>query len=303
MSDEREAFERAVVASPDDDTVRLVYADWLDERGDPRGEFIRVQIALARVGSRVETDPGIPDPDCKNCDGGRRAYVVMIDGETCPIPCVKCWDNLRRRERELWKSLVYAGAIPPECRQGIEAFDRGFFTRWTCSWDVFRDQADVILAAQPVTEVTLTTWPDLASRPAGDGRDYWLTGADQPGKWWVHRYDKAGYDADGIVRELLGKNWPQVKTWNLPGPTGLRGRMAIGGADVGEVTVAVRELRDLGGFPGVEMGDVPVPRPCEQCGTTDDVSFDANPYAEEIHGNNTPVWLCRSCRRELALDV
>jgi hypothetical protein len=28
---------------------RLVYADWLDERGDPRGEFIRVQCELARL--------------------------------------------------------------------------------------------------------------------------------------------------------------------------------------------------------------------------------------------------------------
>lgn len=40
---------RAVCESPDDDTPRLVFADWLDEHGDPeRAEFIRVQIALAR---------------------------------------------------------------------------------------------------------------------------------------------------------------------------------------------------------------------------------------------------------------
>jgi uncharacterized protein (TIGR02996 family) len=39
-------------AYPDDDTPRLIYADWLDERGDPRGEFIRVQIALARLSGR-----------------------------------------------------------------------------------------------------------------------------------------------------------------------------------------------------------------------------------------------------------
>jgi uncharacterized protein (TIGR02996 family) len=39
-------FERAVLESPDDDRPRLVYADWLDEQGDPRGEFIRVQVEL-----------------------------------------------------------------------------------------------------------------------------------------------------------------------------------------------------------------------------------------------------------------
>src|SRR5262245_56818171 len=36
-------------AHPEDDGPRLVYADWLDERGDPRGEFIRVQCELARL--------------------------------------------------------------------------------------------------------------------------------------------------------------------------------------------------------------------------------------------------------------
>ncbi len=38
----------AILADPDDDEPRLVYADWLVERGDPRGEFIHVQCALAR---------------------------------------------------------------------------------------------------------------------------------------------------------------------------------------------------------------------------------------------------------------
>ena len=37
----------AIVADPDNDEPRLVYADWLDERGDPRGEFIRIQCQVA----------------------------------------------------------------------------------------------------------------------------------------------------------------------------------------------------------------------------------------------------------------
>ena len=41
-----EPFMRAICADPEDDTARLVYADWLDENGDPeRAEFIRLQIA------------------------------------------------------------------------------------------------------------------------------------------------------------------------------------------------------------------------------------------------------------------
>ena len=42
------ALVDAIIANPDDDAPRLVYADWLTERGDPRGEFIAVQIALAK---------------------------------------------------------------------------------------------------------------------------------------------------------------------------------------------------------------------------------------------------------------
>jgi len=45
MSDE-ESFMRAIIDNPADDHLRLVYADWLEERGDPRGEFIRIQMEL-----------------------------------------------------------------------------------------------------------------------------------------------------------------------------------------------------------------------------------------------------------------
>ena len=40
-------FQHAILDDPDDDAARLVYADWLDDRGDPRGELIRVQVRLA----------------------------------------------------------------------------------------------------------------------------------------------------------------------------------------------------------------------------------------------------------------
>jgi uncharacterized protein (TIGR02996 family) len=49
MTDE-DALLAAIVAHPDDDTPRLVYADWLDEHGQPdRAEFIRLQCELAQV--------------------------------------------------------------------------------------------------------------------------------------------------------------------------------------------------------------------------------------------------------------
>jgi uncharacterized protein (TIGR02996 family) len=66
-----EAFLADIREHPDDDTPRLIFADWLEENGDPeRAEFIRVRIAsvrdpeprgkgyLARAGKLIEKNWG-----------------------------------------------------------------------------------------------------------------------------------------------------------------------------------------------------------------------------------------------------
>ena len=53
MSD-RDALLAAILAHPDDDTPRLVYADWLDEHDEPdRAEFIRIQHRLPTLSRRT----------------------------------------------------------------------------------------------------------------------------------------------------------------------------------------------------------------------------------------------------------
>jgi uncharacterized protein (TIGR02996 family) len=39
-------FLRAIFQQPDDEAVRLIYADWLEERGDPRAEYLRLEVEL-----------------------------------------------------------------------------------------------------------------------------------------------------------------------------------------------------------------------------------------------------------------
>lgn len=52
MNTERDAFIRRIAEEPDDDTVRLVFADWLEEHGDEaRARFIRLQVEVARLSS------------------------------------------------------------------------------------------------------------------------------------------------------------------------------------------------------------------------------------------------------------
>jgi uncharacterized protein (TIGR02996 family) len=64
-----EAFFQAILDSPDDDTPRLVYADWLEEQGDPRGEFIRLQCLLAKM---ANDDPARRETEL-------RAWLLFVE--------------------------------------------------------------------------------------------------------------------------------------------------------------------------------------------------------------------------------
>lgn len=33
------------------------------------------------------------------------------------------------------------------------------------------------------------------------------------------------------------------------------------------------------------------------------IIFESDPYADEIHGDNTPVWECRACRYQSCADI
>jgi uncharacterized protein (TIGR02996 family) len=47
---EEDVFLDALRAAPEDETTRPVYADWLEERGDPRSEYVRLLSALDMAG-------------------------------------------------------------------------------------------------------------------------------------------------------------------------------------------------------------------------------------------------------------
>jgi uncharacterized protein (TIGR02996 family) len=49
---DHDALLRAIAAHPEEDTPRLMYADWLEESGRPdRAEFVRVQVEMSRFGA------------------------------------------------------------------------------------------------------------------------------------------------------------------------------------------------------------------------------------------------------------
>ena len=66
MSDEA-AFRAAILAAPDDATVRLAFADWLEDRSDPRaaygrpnGSFCERQVEKAPEHSETIWERGRP---------------------------------------------------------------------------------------------------------------------------------------------------------------------------------------------------------------------------------------------------
>jgi uncharacterized protein (TIGR02996 family) len=65
------AFFEAIVASPQDQSLRLVYADWMEERGDSRGTLLRVLHELSQTpvcSARYRKLRFERDRLCKRCD-------------------------------------------------------------------------------------------------------------------------------------------------------------------------------------------------------------------------------------------
>ncbi|HZY90594.1 MAG TPA: TIGR02996 domain-containing protein [Gemmataceae bacterium] len=87
MSDDA-AFLRAIADAPTDDAPRLVYADWLEERGDPRAEFLRLEVSLRQ-----------PTTD-------RAVYRTLCQREQALV----------RRLDPAWAQRVRRYTTPPPCR-------------------------------------------------------------------------------------------------------------------------------------------------------------------------------------------
>jgi uncharacterized protein (TIGR02996 family) len=68
---EETAFIRAILSNPGDVASRLVYADWLEERGDSRGEFLRLLSSLA--------EPSIPEDRKQTLRNRLAAVQVNLD--------------------------------------------------------------------------------------------------------------------------------------------------------------------------------------------------------------------------------
>jgi uncharacterized protein (TIGR02996 family) len=84
----------AILSAPDEDWPRLVYADWLDDRGQPeRAEFIRLQIEQARVWPDHCFTAADPCP-CRHCELAARVREVVAGRQEGWLGV--CWKYVSR---------------------------------------------------------------------------------------------------------------------------------------------------------------------------------------------------------------
>jgi uncharacterized protein (TIGR02996 family) len=173
--DERAAFIRAICEEPADDTRRLGFADWLDERDESaRAEFIRVQVELGQweKGAPCEcrTNKAASAPHCDRCGPIRHLQIRE--------------DRLFSEHWKRWRvDADGAHALGPFLLAPMTSdyadhtsnyfFSRGFASEWVCGLNTFSRRAEEIFVAHPITRVLLLDrlprpiWVGLKTRQSG----------------------------------------------------------------------------------------------------------------------------------------
>src|SRR5262249_32714649 len=86
-----EAFEKALAANPHDVTGWHAYADFLAERGDPRGEFMQVQIALENEALSKKERDALKKTETALLKKHRKGYVGNLFGEGVELTFSRGW--------------------------------------------------------------------------------------------------------------------------------------------------------------------------------------------------------------------
>jgi uncharacterized protein (TIGR02996 family) len=141
---------RVICEQPWEDTPRLMYADWLQENGQPeRAEFIRLQIEIAAL------------PRNKRWDAPQRKRADELE---------RTWDPTARQiEMKIAKKPKKAWSADLPTGDGLEWdtwYERGFRHSVTfSSMKAVRAHADAVTAAAPVNDVTVKRLQQLAVAP------------------------------------------------------------------------------------------------------------------------------------------
>ena len=100
ISDDEQVFLDEVRKDPADESARLIYADWLEEQGDPRAEYLRAESAFQAF-PPIDQDrarAGLYEMQAE-IDSHWLASIARTSIENCPLEfefrCPKQWEELQ----------------------------------------------------------------------------------------------------------------------------------------------------------------------------------------------------------------
>lgn len=123
-----QAFLQAIIESPSEDAPRLIFADWLEERGDAasrdRAEFIRVQFALRDLPPEHPLRPQLEE---------------------------------REQQLRLVNENDWLEPLRSKCKVGRCVFRRGFVEKIALRVEQWARQAETLFTLAPIQEVEFVT--------------------------------------------------------------------------------------------------------------------------------------------------
>jgi uncharacterized protein (TIGR02996 family) len=156
-----ESFLETIRRNPEEDAPRLVYADWLEERGDPRAEFLRLDCRLGHLSSGSRTRPKIRtrmDKLRQNIDGDWMAWVERADRFSL------CWNGpLYESEGMPLRYVAYNWRDNNYDEPGIQEGDYVYL------FQLERPRALIVIARMRVIDVTT---PDAFRTASPDALAY-----------------------------------------------------------------------------------------------------------------------------------
>lgn len=169
----------AILQNPDEDTPRLVYADWLQENyNEPLANWIRSRIASPTITTQLGPH------DSVSAFGSTIAYGYRpLDGK---------------------------GVYP----NGQLTYRRGFAEQLDCTAEMCAKHLDTIRQTQPITLVHLTTTPDRneIEQDFRNGQYTYRIRGQQ--KWFDEPLCETAGNGS-IIQGLLGLTWPGI-TFQCP---------------------------------------------------------------------------------------
>ncbi len=130
MLSDRDALFAAICANPEEDTPRLMFADWLEEQGDKasatRAEFIRLQCELAQLADDASDSQPVYE-FLRDRDWVTRPsadWTKIDDGIHRRIALTMRAEDLLKRHGDAWLPK-----LPKKCKVQWVGFHRGFAQR------------------------------------------------------------------------------------------------------------------------------------------------------------------------------